>query len=64
MEMAGEVMYLDAAGQPVVIFNALKPAYELFERRSANYSDRPRFIMANEILNGGLLLGLMGHDDR
>jgi len=57
-------MYLDGAGQPIVVCNSLKSAFELLERRSGNYSDRPRFIMAQEILNGGLLLGLIGHDDR
>jgi hypothetical protein len=57
-------MYLDGAGQPIVVCNRLKSALELLERRSVNYSDRPRFIMAQEILNGGLLLALMTHDDR
>jgi hypothetical protein len=57
-------MYLDGAGQPIVIFNSLKPAFELLERRSGNYSDRPRFIMAGEILNGGLLLAMLRYDDR
>jgi hypothetical protein len=63
-KIAGEIMYLDGAGQPIVVCNSLKPAFELLERRSGNYSDRPRFIMAQEILNGGLLLALMKHDDR
>ena len=57
-------MYLDGAGQPIVVFNSLKSPYELLERRSGNYADRPRFIMANEILNGGLLLAMMKHSDR
>jgi hypothetical protein len=57
-------MYLDGAGQPIIVFNSLKPAYELLERRSGNYSDRPRFIMAQEILNGGLLFALLRHNDR
>jgi hypothetical protein len=57
-------MYLDGAGQPIVVCNSLKSAFELLERRSGNYSDRPRFIMAQEILNGGLVLSLMGHGDR
>ena len=61
--MVGEVLYLDVAGQPIVVLNSLKPAFELLERRSSNYSDRPRFIMAQEILNGGLVLSLMRHDD-
>ena len=57
-------MYLDGAGQPVVVCNSLTPAYELLERRSNNYSDRPRFIMAQDILSGGLLFSLMNHNDR
>ena len=63
-EIAGEIMYLDGAGQPVVVCNSLKSAFELLERRSSNYSDRPRFIMAQEIINGGLLFSLMSHADR
>lgn len=63
-ETAGEIMYLDGAGQPVVVCNSLKSAFEIFERRSVNYSDRPRFVMAQEILSGGLLFSLMNYDDR
>jgi hypothetical protein len=62
--IAGEVMYLDGAGQPVVVCNSLKSAFELLERRSSNYSDRPRFIMGQEIINGGLLFSLTKHEDR
>ena len=57
-------MYLDGAGQPIVVCNSVKSAFELLERRSSNYSDRPRFIMAQDILNGGLLLALMNYTDR
>ena len=56
-------MYLDGAGKPIVVFNSLKPAFELLERRSGNYFDRPRYVMAHEVL-GGLMLGLMRYDDR
>jgi len=63
-DIAGEIMYLDGAGQPVVVCNSLKSAFKIFERRSANYSDRPRFVMAQEILSGGLLFSLMNYDDR
>jgi hypothetical protein len=63
-EITGDVMYLDGAGQPIIVCNSLKSAFELLERRSSNYSDRPRFIMAQEILNGGLLFALMRHNDR
>jgi hypothetical protein len=56
-------MYLDGAGQPMVVCNSLKSAFELLERRSANYSNRPRLIMAQDILNGGLLFSLLKNDD-
>jgi hypothetical protein len=62
-EIAGEIMYLDGAGQPIVVCNSLRTAFDLLERRSANYSDRPRFIMAQEILTGGLMFPLMNQDD-
>ena len=56
-------MYLDGAGQPIVVCNSLKSSYELLERRASNYSDRPRFIVAQDILNGGLLIALMRNND-
>ncbi|KAI9454042.1 cytochrome P450 [Lactarius psammicola] len=56
----GEVMYLDAAGSPTIVLNSLKPAVELLERRSNNYSDRPRLIMA-EILTKGLVMVFMNY---
>lgn len=58
----GEVMYLDAAGSPTIVLNSLKPAVELLERRSNNYSDRPRLIMAHEILSKGLVMGFMNYN--
>lgn len=58
----GEVMYLDAAGSPTIVLNSLKPAVELLERRSNNYSDRPRLIMAHEILSKGLIMAFMNYN--
>ena len=55
-------MYLDAAGSPTIVFNSLKPAVELLERRSNNYSDRPRLIMAQEILSKGLVMAFMNYN--
>jgi hypothetical protein len=57
-------MYLDAAGQPTIVLNSFKSSIELLERRAINYSDRPRLIMAQDILSQGLLLSLMRHGDR
>ncbi|KAI9450250.1 cytochrome P450 [Russula earlei] len=57
-------MYLDAAGQPTIVLNSLKSSFELLERRAITYSDRPRLIMAQEILNNGLLFALMSYGER
>jgi len=57
-------MYLDAAGQPTIVLNSFKSSIELLERRAINYSDRPRLVMAQDILSRGLLLSLMRHGDR
>ncbi|KAI0265709.1 cytochrome P450 [Gloeopeniophorella convolvens] len=58
-----DIMYLDAVGKPVVVLNSLKSTFELLERRASNYSDRPRFIMANEILSGGMQMVMLNRTD-
>jgi len=63
-ERFGDIMYLNAAGQPTVVLNSLKASFDLLERRANNYSDRPRFIMAQEILGNGLLFTLMRYGER
>ena len=64
MKFAGEIMYLDAAGQPTIVLNSLRPAFDLLEHRASNYSDRPRLIMAQEIISNGLLFSLMNYGER
>jgi hypothetical protein len=62
--IAGEVMHLNAAGQPTIVLNSIKSTFDLLERRANNYSDRPRLIMAQEILSNGLMFSLMNHGER
>jgi hypothetical protein len=57
-------MYLDAAGKPVIVFNSFSSAFDVLERRANNYSDRPRSVMAQDILSKGLLLAFMNCDGR
>ncbi|KAI9508272.1 cytochrome P450 [Russula earlei] len=57
------MMYLNALGQPVIVLNSLKAAFELLDRRANIYSDRPRFIVSNDILCGGLFLAAMPYGD-
>ena len=56
-------MYLNALGQPIIIINSLKVAFELLDRRANIYSDRPLLIVANEILCGGLFTAFMSYGD-
>jgi hypothetical protein len=59
----GEVMYLNVLGKPIIVFNSLKLAYNVLERRASNSSGRPRLIVATEIFIEGLALGLMDHSE-
>ncbi|KAI0300590.1 cytochrome P450 [Multifurca ochricompacta] len=52
----GDVFYLSAAGQPIVVLNTQKVAADLLDRRAGIYSDRPRNIVAAQILCGGLAM--------
>ena len=56
-------MYLNALGQPMIVINSFKPAFELLERHAGIYSDRPRSIAGHEILCGGLAFVLMSYGD-
>jgi hypothetical protein len=56
-------MYLNAFGQPIIVINNLKVAFELLDRRGNIYSDRPHLIVANDILCGGLFTALMPYGD-
>jgi hypothetical protein len=49
MSTAGDMFYFKVLGQPFLILGTLDKAYDIFEKRSSNYSDRPRFPMLNEV---------------
>jgi hypothetical protein len=57
------IMYLNAFGQPILVFNSIKSASDLLDRRAHIYSDRPRFIVAHEILCGGLFTATMPYGE-
>ncbi|KAI0657956.1 cytochrome P450 [Cubamyces menziesii] len=42
----GDVMHMTLLGQSVVVLGSYEATIELLEKRSANYSDRPRSVMA------------------
>ena len=63
IEFSEHMMYLNALGQPVIVLNSLKVAFELLDRRANLYSDRPQLIVANEILSGSLFTAFLPYGD-
>ncbi|KAF8599313.1 cytochrome P450 [Ceratobasidium sp. AG-I] len=49
----GDVTYVRALDQNIIVLNSKEAAIELLERRSAMYSHRPRLVMANELVGWG-----------
>ncbi|KAK0226846.1 cytochrome P450 [Armillaria nabsnona] len=52
----GDLMYFNVAGQPLVVLNSQKVAADLLDRRAGKFSDRPRNIVASDIMTGGNLV--------
>ncbi|VDC01474.1 unnamed protein product [Peniophora sp. CBMAI 1063] len=51
----GDIIYLRAMGQSIIVLNNPTIAVELLERRAGVYSDRPTCIVGQEMLSGGLM---------
>ena len=49
MESIGDMVFFKILGQPLVL-GSVERTFDLFEKRSSNYSDRPRFPMLDEML--------------
>lgn len=52
------------AGQNIIILNTVEAAVELMDKRGANYSDRPRMIMASKILSHDMTLAMLPYGPR
>ncbi|KAF8904842.1 cytochrome P450 [Mucidula mucida] len=59
----GDLIYLNVAGQSILVLNSHKVTADLMDRRATIYSDRPRWIVASEILTGGLLVVFSRYGD-
>lgn len=47
-EVYGDVIYLSALGNDIIILNSVKAASDLLDKRSLSYSDRPYIPMIHE----------------
>ncbi|KAJ8080303.1 hypothetical protein AAF712_003741 [Marasmius tenuissimus] len=58
-----DIIYFNVFGTSFVVVNSYDAAQELFEKRSAIYSDRPRFTMLNELAGMAFHVGFMPYND-
>ncbi|KIM79189.1 hypothetical protein PILCRDRAFT_823775 [Piloderma croceum F 1598] len=49
-EKYGDIVYIESLGSPIVILNTLEAVNALFDKRGTNYSHRPIFTMAGELM--------------
>ncbi|THU76245.1 cytochrome P450 [Dendrothele bispora CBS 962.96] len=59
----GPIVYVNIAGQSIVLLNTKKAAEDLLEYRGSKYSDRPRLI-ALEYMGGNSLITMLSLGDR
>ncbi|KAL2802186.1 cytochrome P450 [Aspergillus granulosus] len=60
----GPIMYFSMAGQPLIVLSTHQAAHDLLNRRSARYSDRPRMVMAGELVTKGMHMLIRPYDER
>jgi hypothetical protein len=58
MFISGEMMYLSALGQGVLVINSQRVAVDLLEKRSNIYSDRLHYISAGDFSTRNMLLSI------
>ncbi|KAF7353983.1 Cytochrome P450 [Mycena venus] len=49
-EQYGDIVHVSAFGQHIILLNSETTVFDLLERRSAIYSDRPRLCMSGELV--------------
>ncbi|KAI0052220.1 cytochrome P450 [Auriscalpium vulgare] len=60
----GDVLYLKAAGQRILVLNSLKVAADLLDRRASIYSDRPPNIVGEMTTCRGLMMAIQRYGPR
>nr|BAK09453.1 cytochrome P450 [Postia placenta] len=59
----GDILYLDALGQHIIVINSAKVARELLDRRSSIYSGRPHLTMLGDLAGYDRMLLLQPYGD-
>ncbi|KAJ7607961.1 cytochrome P450 [Roridomyces roridus] len=63
-QLNSDIIHLNAAGTHLVIVSSMEAIKEIFEKRSALYSRRPRMPMINELMGWDFVVGFMNYGDR
>ncbi|KAJ6477480.1 cytochrome P450 [Mycena vulgaris] len=58
-EYNSEILHINVLGVPIVVISSVEMASDLFDKRSAIYSDRPRSTMLNELVGGDFIFTFM-----
>ncbi|KAJ4266140.1 hypothetical protein NW762_004120 [Fusarium torreyae] len=59
----GPIMHLSMGGQPLIILSTHQAAHDLLNRRSGQYSHRPRFVMCGELVTKNMHMLLRPYDE-
>ncbi|KAH9477593.1 Cytochrome P450 monooxygenase 98 [Psilocybe cubensis] len=54
-----DILHLSVAGHSIIVLNSLEAVRDLLERRSAIYSDRPKFTILNDVMGFSWLMPFM-----
>ena len=61
--VGGEMMYVSALGQGILVLNSWRVAVDLLEKRSNIYSDRPHNIVMCDYMSEGLSVAFTPYND-
>ncbi|KAF4776906.1 cytochrome P450 1A2 [Colletotrichum scovillei] len=48
-EYRSDILSFNVLGQPIIVLNSVRAAVDLLDKRGANYCDRPRFVLFEEM---------------
>lgn len=48
-ELNSDILSFNVLGQPTIVLNSVEVAVDLLDRRGANYCDRPRFVLFEQM---------------
>ncbi|RDW86505.1 cytochrome P450 [Aspergillus mulundensis] len=60
----GPIMHLSMGGKPLIILSTHQAAHDLLNKRSSRYSDRPRMVMAGELVTKNMHMLLRPYNER